>query len=376
MEQILENNEYGISRYLITKAGKRGIPLSGGFELTSRCNFNCKMCYVHSLDNPVELRKKELSVDEWVNIAQEAKEQGMLFLLLTGGEAMLRDDFIELYSRLAQMGFHLVVNSNGSLLSKEILDCFRKYPPGRVNISVYGASNQTYQDLCGNQSFGKVKRAIHQLRREGISVRVTMMLTPYNVNDMEMVYQIAQEEDALCEMSSYMFPQTRVNRKCGENRGRFSSKEAGIYMARRERMLMGEDEFCKYLEHIDIIPPLRVSDSVKEGHPVTCQAGNCSFWITWDGKMKPCGLMMDNEVNVLKEGFKSAWSKINQLTKAIRLPKECVTCDKQFFCHPCPSVCQAETGCFDGKPTYMCELVEAKIAEYKKIKQEIFLNTK
>lgn len=376
MNQILESNAMEISRYLIIKAGRNGIPLSGGFELTSRCNFNCKMCYVHNQDNPEELRKKELSVDQWIQIANEAKEQGMLFLLLTGGEAMLREDFIDLYSRLAVMGFHLVVNSNGSLLSEKVLECFRKYPPGRVNISLYGASNQTYQALCGNKSFDKVRRAIHSLKQEGISVRVTMMLTPHNIDDMEKVYQIAQEEDTICEMTSYMFPQTRVNGNCGENQARLSSQEAGIYMARRERMLMGEEEFHKYLEHMDKIPPLQVREDVKEGRPITCQAGNCSFWITWDGKMKPCGLMVDNEVNVLEEGFKSAWDKIHQLTLGIRLPKACVNCDKQYFCHPCASVCQAETGHFDEKPTYMCELVESKIAEYERIKQQDFACSK
>ena len=148
MDQLMENNEIGISRYLTIKAGYLGIPVMGGFELTSRCNFNCKMCYVHNQENYKELKKKELSVDEWMQIAKEAKEQGLLFLLLTGGEAMLREDFIELYSQLAVMGFRITINSNGSLLNEEILSCFKRYPPSRVNISLYGACDEKYQELC------------------------------------------------------------------------------------------------------------------------------------------------------------------------------------------------------------------------------------
>ena len=57
---------------------------------------------------------------------------------------MIRDDFMELYEALAQMGFRLVINTNGSLVTDEILDLFRRYPPGRVNVSMYGASEETY----------------------------------------------------------------------------------------------------------------------------------------------------------------------------------------------------------------------------------------
>ena len=36
-----------LSSYLHAKACRTGTPLSGTFELTARCNFNCRMCYVH-----------------------------------------------------------------------------------------------------------------------------------------------------------------------------------------------------------------------------------------------------------------------------------------------------------------------------------------
>lgn len=45
----MENNsaEPRLSSYLHAKACRAGTPLAGNFELTPRCNFNCKMCYVH-----------------------------------------------------------------------------------------------------------------------------------------------------------------------------------------------------------------------------------------------------------------------------------------------------------------------------------------
>ena len=68
------------------KAFDDAIPISGTFELTPRCNFNCKMCYIHENCNT---KKSELSLEQWLEIAKKAKEAGTLFLLLTGGEAMV-----------------------------------------------------------------------------------------------------------------------------------------------------------------------------------------------------------------------------------------------------------------------------------------------
>lgn len=372
-EWVLEN-DVPISRYLMQKNASKGIPLSGQFELTSRCNFNCKMCYVHDQKNPAELKKKELSVAQWISIAEEAKKAGMLFLLLTGGEAMLRDDFIELYQKLATMGFRIVINSNGSMITEEILQCFKRYPPARVNISLYGASNETYERLCENRAYEKVRKSIHALKEIGISVRITMMLTKYNVQDMEKVYQISKEENAMCEMSAYMFPPVRLeDGVCGINKARFSPEEAGAYMVKRNRLLLGDEEFCKRAENIKDYEP--VPDIPKEyyttGEPVNCQAGRCSFWLTWDGRMLPCGMMMEEGISVLENGFEKAWMLTKEAAGQIRLPAECVTCKNRNLCQVCASVCQAESGDINKKPEYPCKMAQAMREEYKKQSADI-----
>lgn len=366
--------DFPISRYLQEKSSARGIPISGQFELTSRCNFNCKMCYVHDQKNSEKLKKRELSADQWISIAEDAKKAGMLFLLLTGGEAMLRDDFVRLYQNLATMGFRIVVNSNGSMLTDEVISCFKRYPPARVNISLYGASDQTYQSLCGNRAYDKVRKAIHTLKEIGISVRITMMLTKYNAQDMEKVYQVVREEDTGCEMSAYMFPPIRLeNGVCGCNDARFSPEEAGAYMVKKNRMMLGDEEFYRQTETIrDSKPsPDMPEEYFTTGEPIRCQAGRGSFWLTWDGRMLPCGMMMDDGVSVLKHGFDEAWRLTREATEKIRLPVECVTCKDKNLCKACASVCQAESGDFHRKPEYSCRMARAMRKEYARHRAEI-----
>ena len=59
-----------ISQMLSRKAAVRGIPLHGTFELTSRCNFSCKMCYVHGMENMEQLEQQELTTQEWLSHAE------------------------------------------------------------------------------------------------------------------------------------------------------------------------------------------------------------------------------------------------------------------------------------------------------------------
>ena len=87
------STEPRLSSYLHARACRSGTPLAGNFELTARCNFNCKMCYVHLTAEEQQRRGRELTADEWLAIAQEARSRGMLFLLLTGGEPLIRKDF-------------------------------------------------------------------------------------------------------------------------------------------------------------------------------------------------------------------------------------------------------------------------------------------
>lgn len=353
-----------ISQMLSRKAAVRGIPLHGTFELTSRCNFSCKMCYVHGMENMEQLEQQELTTQEWLDIARQAKEAGMLFLLLTGGEAMLRRDFIELYEPLCDMGFRVVINSNGSMLTPEIVECFSKRPPARINISLYGASDETYQALCGVPAYSRVVLAIQTLRKMGISVRTTMMLTTYNCMDMEGVHRTAMEADTLCAMSSYLFPPIRLDDQiCGHNPGRMEAEEAGAYMVRRERLLSKDEEFvrrAKWAVERDNSP----QEPAQEGLPMQCLAGRASFWLTWDGKMRPCGLFDRIEMDVREVGFAKAWKEIHEKTLQIRLPRACANCPDRVLCHNCAAMTLAETGAFDKRPEYVCRMVEGMKTEY------------
>ena len=149
-----------ISR-LFMKATQMGTPLSGTFELTPRCTLDCKMCYIHNKANDLAVIEKEKPTEWWLDLAKKAQGAGMLLLLLTGGECMLRKDFEEIYLACKKMGLLITINTNATLIDEEKIKFFKENPPQRVNITLYGMSRETYGNLCGvPEAFDRVLWAI------------------------------------------------------------------------------------------------------------------------------------------------------------------------------------------------------------------------
>ena len=88
-----------IKEYVFRRGTIEHIPVSGTFELTPRCNLNCKMCYIHMSEKEQCAAGKELTTKQWIDIGEQAVSQGMVYLLLTGGEPLIRPDFSEIYIR-------------------------------------------------------------------------------------------------------------------------------------------------------------------------------------------------------------------------------------------------------------------------------------
>ena len=182
-----------LATYLHNKGGRMGLPIGGNFELTARCNFDCPMCYVHLSQADVNARGRELTAAQWIELARQARDRGMIFALLTGGEPFVRKDFFEIYHAMRRMGILVSINTNGSMLDGEIRRQLLEDPPHRLNISLYGGCRETYRSMCGQDAFGKVVENIRELKKAGVDVRINLSITPYNRQDLDKIYDIARE---------------------------------------------------------------------------------------------------------------------------------------------------------------------------------------
>ena len=356
----MQNNqtEPASSTYFHRKALQLGLPIAGNFELTARCNFRCPMCYVHLDSEQIRQRGQELTAQQWMTIARDARDRGMLFVLLTGGEPLVRKDFFEIYRGMKELGLLISINTNGSLLSGEILERFLEDPPVRFNISLYGGSNETYRDFCGQPAYDQVRENIRRLREAGVEVSLNVSVTPRNQADLPKIYQDAVDLDVNVKMASYMYPPIRIDpQQCGGGY-RMTPQEAAKLRMQWDALRLTPQELTQRKENIRALVQQQQDCPVEGEDGVFCRAGRTAFWITWDGRMLPCGMMPGPEAYPLATGFDQAWEQIRRGTAEIRLPEDCKNCDKRPICSVCAAVCVTETGGFAQPPQYMCQMTQ------------------
>lgn len=360
--QKRKQTEPYIATYLHSKGRRLGLPIGGNFELTARCNFNCPMCYVHLSKEDVEAQGKELTAAQWIEIARQAKEKGLVFALLTGGEPFVRKDFFEIYDAMKEMGLLISINSNGSMLSGEIRRKLIENPPFRMNISLYGGCNETYKGMCGLPAFDTVVENIRAIKEAGIDIRINLSITPHNRQDIEKIYRVCEELQLNVKASSYMYPSIRVN---GEQYGcgnRLSPQDAAACSVQWDLLRFTPEEFeARAMNMKDLIAVDEPECPADPDEGVACRAGSSSFWLTWDGRMLPCGMMPGPTAYPLEVGFDTAWETIRAETAKIRIPAQCTACPKRPVCPVCAAVCVTETGSFDKVPTYVCRQTDETI---------------
>ncbi len=124
---------------------KNRVPYSFDLEVTARCNNDCRHCYINLPAGDALAQQRELSLAEIDFIASQAVELGALWCLLTGGEPLLRKDFAEIYLLLKKKGLLVSVFTNACLVTEEHVSLFQRYPPRDIEITVYGATQETYE---------------------------------------------------------------------------------------------------------------------------------------------------------------------------------------------------------------------------------------
>ncbi len=368
-----------LTQYLHRKAARSKTPLSLCFELTPVCNMACKMCYVRMDRKTQESIAPLRSAAEWLSLAHEVRDQGLLFILLTGGEPFLYPELPALVEGLHQQGFIVSINTNGTMIDEKTVEWLRRSPPSRLNITLYGSSDATYQRLCGKpDGFTRVTHAIDLLREAGIHVKINASVTPWNAEDMEGVFRYCREKGLLIQATSYMFPPLRRDAHSVGKNQRFTPEEAAYWSAKIVSLLNGNEQYLRRFDsgELFVLPCEDLEECERnmegDGDAIFCRAGRCSGWVTWDGKLLMCGMIPDeNAPKVFEEGFSSAWKKIVQKTDSIRLPAACKTCSLKDECRACAAMVYTESGNYSKVPDYRCRMAHAFSEQAARLAEEI-----
>ena len=360
------SNATALEEKLIQIASQKCIPLGGSLELLPLCNMNCDMCYVRLSRVEMERKGRTRSAKEWLDLAKDMKNQGTLFLLLTGGEPFLYPEFRELYIGLIQMGMIITINSNGTLIDESLADFLAEHKPRRVNITLYGKDAATYRKLCHyEKGFEQTMRGIQLLRERQVDVKLNGSLTKVNFTDVEELIHISEELQVPINIDTYMYPAAR-ERDCGFcEESRLEAKEAAEAKIKIQKSLLSAEMFEEYRQRMNKISNLDVPEQVDCS--IKCRAGKSSFVINWQGKMTPCIMLQHPSVNAFDLRFQNAWKYIVEESDKIKVNEKCATCVKREICQTCAACAFLETGKYDGIPQYICNYTDEMLKVLKRM---------
>lgn len=331
---------------LVSRATEENIPLEVVLELTHHCNFRCQHCYIPDFQAPDLLTTQRV-----MELLDELADMGTLYLVFTGGEFLLRKDWIDIARRARQLGFSLAVLTNGALIDETIADQLAEVH-AYVEISFYANDRQVFEAITQKQgSFDATLRGIELVRHRGLQLELNIPIMTLNRESYQGALEFANEIGAV-----------------GSSFAKILSKKDGdpepIKMRLPNEALPGV-----FAENPNLGCAVEPRDPAHDSGPL-CAAGVRYANITSSGDVLACNIMPVVAGNVLKTSFREIWENaplFNQLREISRADLDgCSECDKYAYCGRCPAQALTEDGDLMGPSKDACNQAEAKEEAWKR----------
>lgn len=338
---------YGdFSRRLHDKIVSKRIPIGGSVELTYRCNLHCAHCYIDHDDI-----QNELTLEEINSILDQAVAEGCLWLLLTGGEPLVRKDFLDIYTAAKKKGMFITIFTNGTLISSEVADHLADWRPFSVEITLYGMSEDTYEKVTGVPgSHARCLEGVERLVERKIPLKLKSMAMSFNKHEMQAMQDYADDLGLEFRFDPVLNPM--VNGSSKPYDVAISPEEVVAFDVNDEKRLESWQEFCE-----KFLGPPRDPKAL-----YTCGAGLSSFHVDPYGKMSFCVLSREPEYDLRTEPFKVGWYDVFPRVRAQKRQKNypCGTCELVSLCGQCPGWARLEHGDPEQPIEYLCRIAHLR----------------
>lgn len=148
-------------------------------SITSKCNLHCAGCYAR--ENHACTDKEtddQLSDLEWLQIFEDAKNLGIGFILLAGGEPLMRRNLIKSVGKIGEILFPIF--TNGTMIDDEYIKIFAKYRNLVPVLSIEGNETIT-NDRRGSGVYQKLIQAMDIMQDNKILYGASVTVTKNNL---------------------------------------------------------------------------------------------------------------------------------------------------------------------------------------------------
>lgn len=350
-------NEYLGLRKLKSEIEFPRLPLECDYDLTYRCNNNCRHCWLRIPPGAKE-RYDELKFDEIKRIVDEARQMGCRSWHFTGGEPMIRPDFPEIFDYITRKAVSYTINTNGTLITPEIAKLLKK--KGTKLISIYGATEEVFDHITRNPgSFEATFRGVNYLKEAGADFTLQILPMKDNYHQFDDMINIAKSFGVDWRLGAeWYYLSTSGNSSTNQDiiNQRLTPEQAFKVTKPELTDFSGDEVFREYTR--------------KQGDDrvfVTCIESRRRFSLDPYGNMSFCFFVKEPEFlyNLRKGSLREGWDEfLPSLIDKFRLDKEyfdnCEPCEMKDDCVWCPGASYLENRNYSRKIKYLCEIAKIR----------------
>lgn len=322
--------ERSLLQEVMAKCSDLHLPLQATLELTYRCNLRCVHCYVDIKEG------REFTFEEWKDVLDQLKSAGTVFLLFTGGEVMVRDDFLDIATHARRMGFFIALLTNCTLVTPEVARNIADLSPFLLGTSLYGATAASHELVTGVPgSFNRTVEGIRSLVGAGLRPVVQIAVTKTNAVELPRIESLVESLGAE--------PRHKV--------GMSPSKTGADFPFLHEP---GIEEL------LDCDWALDSKELTTGPGPDVCKAGRSICAISPLGDVSPCAMFPLKMGNLRESSLESIWrlepcAELRYLRSMRRSDlSACINCELKAYCQRCTGSAYLESGRFDGPSPSAC----------------------
>lgn len=317
-----------------------GRPLRAMIEISDRCNEVCVHCYQE------QGQKGEMSTEQLKALLDELAELGVLVLTISGGEATLRKDFLEVVAHARARGFALRIFTNGLTMTRALAHRLGQLAVHIVEISLYSHRPEVHEFVTGVPgSFVKTVSAVRDLVAEGVDVHLKSPALNLNQDELDAYVAFATGLGAACSFD----PNVLMPRENGERTSEVFSRTQTAYANMLRNPLLS-----------DALP----ERSYKPLDATLCSAGE-GIHIEPNGELRPCTMLDVSLGHALAAGgvghaLVTNATQRDMLALRWRDVHGCRECDLRAYCARCHAAALAEAG--DALAPYASACANARTA--------------
>jgi radical SAM protein with 4Fe4S-binding SPASM domain len=338
------------------------------FELTFGCGLHCKHCYVDCY-NKGKLLKKELNTGQVKLVLDKVRSAGALWLCFTGGDPLVRKDFLNIYAYAKDKGFIVTVFTNAYSMTEKIVKCLKNKPPFVIEVTLNAVTKDTYEKISQVKgSFQKAMRGVELIQKAKLPFKLKTQVTRDNLKEVPAIKQFVEGLGLRFRSSEDLH--ARLNGDLSPCKLRITPEES--FNLRGEKHLPPDDEDC-LSPRTDNRAPTTAHRQPRTALFRCAAGGGDGINIDPYGNAFICNLLRKPAVNLLECGIEDAMLQLLPLARKKKFlsASKCRDCKSRDNCHWCPGRAYVETGNMEKAIEYYCALTgyAARYAASRKRKE-------